>query len=80
MSLTPKQKAMIRWKDAEQDDALKRNPLKNYVEGCYHVTLNTRNEAPTCGYVAGDVEAADGSTEEPRVVLSEVGNSATISY
>ena len=64
---------MIRLKDAALDDALKRDPLKDYFEGWYHVTLNTRDEAPTCGYVVGDVECADGSENAPRVVLSEVG-------
>lgn len=73
MALTPQQMEMIRWKDSELDDALKRNFLKDYFDGWYHVTLNTRDEAPTCGYVVGDCEAADGSENAPRVVLSEVG-------
>ncbi|MCF0203406.1 MAG: hypothetical protein HUK08_08595, partial [Bacteroidaceae bacterium] len=64
---------MILLKDAEMDEALKRNPLNDYFEGWYHVTLNTRDDAPTCGYVVGDVETADGSADAPRVVLSEVG-------
>ena len=73
MALTQRQKDIIDRKKAALDDALKRQPLKDYFEGWYHVTLNTRGEAPTCGYMAGDAEAADGSAEAPRVVLTEVG-------
>ena len=73
MPLTPQQHAMIRWKESSLDDALRRDATKDYFEGWYLVTLNTRNEAPTCGYVVGNIEAEDGSQDAPRVVLSEVG-------
>ncbi|MCF0219252.1 MAG: hypothetical protein HUK14_05675 [Muribaculaceae bacterium] len=73
MQLTQRQKDIIDRKEAALDDALRRQPLKDYFEGWYHVTLNTRGEAPTCGYVVGDAEAADGSADAPRVVLTEVG-------
>ena len=75
MALTSGQKEMMRKKDAALDDALKRDPLKDYFEGWYHVTLNTRDEAPTCGYVVGDVECADEGKQISRemcVVMNEV--------
>ena len=75
MTLTPRQKEMIRKKDAELHDALKRDPLKDCFEGWYHVTLNTRGEAPTCGYVVGNVECADGRKQIRRkmcVVMNEL--------
>ena len=73
MPLTPAQIAKIRQKEAETPDALKRNPLNNYTEGWFHVTLNTRGETPVLGYLAGDPEAEDGSGNAPRCVLTELG-------
>ncbi len=73
MPLTPEQIAKIRQKEAETPDALKRNPLNDYTEGWFHVTLNTRGEAPVLGYLAGDPNAEDGSENVPRCVLTELG-------
>lgn len=73
MPLTPEQIAKIRQKEAETPDALKRNPLNNYTEGWFHVTLNVRDEAPVLGYIVGDAEAADDSENAPRCVMTELG-------
>lgn len=73
MRLTPEQIAKIRKKEAETPDALKRNPLNNYTEGWFHVTLNTRGEAPVLGYITGDPDAEDGTPNAPRCVLTELG-------
>ncbi len=73
MPLTPEQIAKIRQKEAETPDALKRNPLNDYTEGWFHVTLNTRGEAPVLGYLIGDPNAEDGSENAPRCVLTELG-------
>ena len=73
MPLTPEQIAKIRKKDAETPDALKRNPLNDYTEGWFHVTLNTRGEAPVLGYITGDPDAEEGSEKSPRCVLTELG-------
>ena len=73
MPLTPEQIAKIRKKEAETPDALKRNPLNDYTEGWFHVTLNTRGEAPVLGYIVGDPDAEDGCENAPRCVLTELG-------
>lgn len=73
MPLTPEQIAKIRKKDADTPDALKRNPLLDYTEGWFHVTLNVRGEAPLLGYITGDVHAPDGSANAPRCALTELG-------
>lgn len=73
MPLTPEQLAKIRQKDANTPDALKRNPLNDYTEGWFHVTLNVRGEAPVLGYIVGDATAPDGSANAPRCVLTELG-------
>lgn len=73
MPLTPEQIVKIRQKEAETPDALKRNPLNDYTEGWFHVTLNTRGEAPVLGYLTGDPNAEDGSENAPRCVLTELG-------
>ena len=73
MPLTPEQIAKIRKKEAETPDALKRNPLNDYTEGWFHVTLSVRGEAPVLGYIVGDAEAEDGTPEEPRCALTELG-------
>lgn len=80
MPLTPEQIAKIRKKEAETPDALKRNPLNDYTEGWFHVTLNTRGEAPVLGYLAGDPDAEDGSENEPRCVLTELGRKVEESW
>lgn len=73
MLLTPEQIAKIRQKEAETPDALKRDPLCKYTEGWFHVTLNVRSEAPVLGYITGSAEATDGTTDEPRCVLTGLG-------
>ena len=73
MPLTPEQIAKIRKKEEETSDALKRDPLSNYREGYFHVTLNTRGEAPVLGHIVGDPEAADDSDNAPRCVLTDLG-------
>lgn len=80
MFLTPKQIAKIRAKEAATPDALKRNPLNDYTEGGGHVTLNTRGEAPVLGYITGNAEAADGSHDAPRCVLTELGRKVEESW
>lgn len=55
--LTAAQIAKIRQKEAATPDALKRNPLSNYFEGYFFVTLNTRGEAPILSEVVGKVGA-----------------------
>lgn len=73
MPLTPKQFAKIHQKETEIPDALKRDSLRGYTEGWFHVTLNVRGEAPVLGYITGNAEAEDGSENEPRCVLTELG-------
>lgn len=80
MPLTPEQIAKICQKEAETPDALKRNPLNDYTEGWFHVTLNTRDEAPVLGYLAGDPDAEDGSENAPRCVLTELGRKVEESW
>ena len=65
MPFTPEQIAQIRQKEAMTPDALKRNPFNDYTEGYFHVTLNTRGEAPVLGYITG--------TPTPLCILTEVG-------
>ncbi len=73
MTLTPEQIAKIRQKEADTPDALKRNPLNDYTEGWFHVTLNVRGEAPVLGYIVGDADAPDSSDNAPRCMLTELG-------
>ena len=80
MPLTPEQIAKIRRKEAETPDALKRNPLNDYTEGWFHVTLNTRGEAPVLGYLTGDPEAGDDSSNAPRCVLTELGRKVEMEW
>ena len=80
MPLTPEQLAKIRKKEAETPDALKRNPLNDYTEGWFHVTLNVRGEAPVLGYIVGDAEDEYGSTNAPRCVLTELGKKVEDSW
>lgn len=80
MSLTPEQIAKIRQKETETPDALKRNPLNDYTEGWFHVTLNVRGDAPLLGYLTGDPNAADGSENAPRCVLTELGKKVEESW
>lgn len=80
MPLTPEQIAKIRRKEAETPDALKRNPLNNYTEGWFHVTLNTRGKAPVLGIITGDPNAEDGSENAPRCVLTKLGKKVEESW
>ena len=80
MPLTPEQIAKIRGKQAETPDALKRNPLNDYTEGWFHVTLNTRGEAPVLGCITGDPDAEDGSVNAPRCELTELGRKVEESW
>ena len=80
MRLTPEQIAKIRKKEAQTPDALKRNPLNDYTEGWFHVTLNTRGEAPVLGYLAGDPDAEDSSENAPRCVLTALGRKVEESW
>ena len=80
MSLTPEQIAKIRKKEAETPDALKRNPLNDYTEGWFHVTLNVREEAPVLGYLTGNPDVEDGSENAPRCVLTELGKKVEESW
>lgn len=73
MPLTPQQLAKIRQKELDTPDALKRNPLSNYREGYFHVTLNTRGEAPVLGYIVGSSDAPDDSPDAPRSLLTDLG-------
>lgn len=73
MALTIEQIAKIQQKEAATADALKRNPLNDYTEGWFHVTLNVRGEAPVLGFITGDPTAADGSENAPRCVLTQLG-------
>ena len=72
MSFTPEQIAKIRQKEGLTPDALKRNPLNDYTEGYFHVTLNTRGDAPVLGYVTG--------TPTPMCILTEVGEKVEKSW
>lgn len=80
MSLTPEQIAKIRQKEAEMPDALKRNPLNDYNEGWFHVTLNTRDKAPVLGYLTGNPDVEDGDENAPRCVLTELGKKVEESW
>lgn len=80
MPLTPEQVAKIHQKEATTPPALKRNPLNDYTEGWFHVTLNVRGEAPVLGILAGNPEAPEGSTDAPRCVLTELGKKVEESW
>lgn len=80
MPLTPEQIAKIRQKEAKTPDALKRDPLNDYTEGWFHVTLNTRGKAPMLGYMVGDANAPEGSPQEPRCELTELGKAVERSW
>ena len=80
MPLTPEQVAKIHQKEATTPPALKRNPLNDYTEGWFHVTLNVRGEAPVLGILAGNPEAPEGSTDAPRCVLTELGKKVKASW
>lgn len=80
MPLSPEQVAKIRQKESEKPDALKRDPLNDYTEGWFHVTLSTRDKVPVLGYLVGDANAPDGSPQEPRCELTELGKAVEQSW
>ena len=71
--LTAAQIAKIRQKEAATPDALKRNPLSNYFEGYFFVTLNTRGEAPILSEVVGKVGTPEGEPDAPHCRYLELG-------
>ena len=71
--LTAAQIAKIRQKEAATPDALKRNPLSNYFEGYFFVTLNTRGEAPILSEVVGKVGVPEGEPDAPHCRYLELG-------
>lgn len=71
--LTPEQLAKIHAKDASTPEALQRDPLTNYREGYFHVTLSTRDKSPVLGWMAGLPHVPRGNADVPHVVLSELG-------
>lgn len=78
--LTPEQIAKIRQKEAGTPDALKRDPLNDYTEGWFHVTLNTRGNAPILGVIMGDADVPDGSPNAPRCVPTQLGKKVEESW
>lgn len=71
--LTPEQLAKIRANQAATPAALQRDPYTNYREGYFHVTLNTRDEVPVLGWMAGKAGEPRESKDAPRVELSDLG-------
>lgn len=71
MPLTPEQLAKIRQKEKDTPEALKRDPLSNYREGYFHVTLNTRGEAPVLSAIVGSVDGEGAYA--PHCVYTELG-------
>ena len=53
--LTPERKAKMRQKEASMPEALRRDPLTDYTEGWFFVTLNTRGDVPVLSMVEGEV-------------------------
>lgn len=73
MTYTTEQIAKIHQKDTSLSDALKRDPLVNYYEGWFFVTLNTRDEAPLLSTCVGSPSVKDGEDGAPRCAYSELG-------
>lgn len=71
MEYTPEQIVKMRQKEAELSDAHKRDSLKNYLEGYFFVTLNTRDEAPILSVIEGHVGAT--GDDAPRCRYTELG-------
>ena len=72
MTLTPEQQVKIRKKEECTPEALKRDPLSNYREGYFHVTLNTRGEAPVLSSIVGNVDGEGPCA--PHCEYTELGN------
>ena len=73
MPLTHEQIAKIRKKEAETPQALRRDPIINYYEGWFFVTLNTRDGVPVLSIVDGDANVPDGHEHAPRCRYTSVG-------
>ena len=73
MPLTPEQIAIIRKKEAAKPEALKRDNLKNYREGYFFITLNTRNESPILSTIEGEVGMPAGSPNAPHCKYTPLG-------
>lgn len=73
MPLLPEQIAKIRQKETNTPKALQRDPHNGYIEGWFHVTLNTRDDVPVLGYIAGNADAPENDANTPRCVLTELG-------
>lgn len=73
MPLTPEQLAKIAQKDAALPAALKRNATTNYYEGCFFITLNTRNYAPILSFITGRPDAPDDAPDAPACEYTELG-------
>jgi len=71
MSLTQQQLAKIQQKESALPDALKRDPLTNYYEGYFFVTLNTRGAAPILSSVKGKVDGV--GADAPHCEYEELG-------
>lgn len=71
MPFTPEQLAKIRQKEATLSEAHKRDPLTNYFEGYFFVTLNTREEAPILSTIEGRVGAQ--GNDAPHCKYTKVG-------
>lgn len=72
MAYTPEQIAKIRQKEATLPDAHKRDSLKNYLEGYFFVTLNTRTESPILSIVEGQIGATGDDASRCR--YTKLGN------
>ena len=71
MRLSSRQIDKIRSKDANTADALKRDPLADYSEGWFFVTLNTRKGAPPLSTVEGRVGAS--GADAPHCCYTALG-------
>lgn len=80
MPLTPEQLAKIREKEESLDEAHRRNPLNDYTEGWFHITLNVRDKSSVLGRVIGDAAAPDDAANAPRCVLTKLGEGVEKSW
>jgi len=80
MAFTPEQIAKIRQKEAALSDAHHRDPLTNYYEGYFFVTLNTREESPILSTVVGRPGVQTDSPDYPRCVYTELGKGVIESW
>ena len=70
---TPERIAKMRQKEASTPEALRRDPLTNYTEGWFFVTLNTRDDVPVLSTVKGRLDAPDNTNDAPRCEYTEIG-------